>query len=433
MDTIFALSSGLPPAGIGVIRVSGAAAGDALLALTGRDSLPTQRKAVLRRIVDPRDGAVLDDALLLWFQGPATATGEDLAEIHCHGGRAVIRAVEGALAAVSGLRAAEPGEFTRRALINGRIDLTQAEALGDLLTAETETARRIALANSGGALRRQIDDWGGTIVDLSSRVEAVLDHADEDDIDEDSILDVLRQQCRALAGAIARALRNPPVERLNEGINVVLAGPPNAGKSTLLNRLVEREAAIVSPIAGTTRDRVDAAVRRHGVGYVFTDTAGLAERTDDPVEAIGIERARVAAQTADILLWLGDDAPPHVDGLTRIIPVHPRSDEAARADAVEGRIRVSAHTGEGIEDLWALIESESRDLIPRPDQAAMNQRQRDLCAACVSALDDAAVERDPILLAESLRAARASIDRITGRADVEAMLDSLFSRFCIGK
>jgi tRNA modification GTPase len=265
-DTIFALSSGQPPAAIGVVRISGPQAFAAVESLAGK--LPSPRRATLRTL--STDATHLDRALVLIFPGPTTVTGEDLAELHLHGGRAVVRAVEAALAAMSGLRAAEAGEFTRRALANGRIDLTEAEGLGDLLAAETEAQRRAAIRAAEGGIRQRIEGWASRTLQLSAIVEAMLDHADEDDVAaEAGPLGRIGDDARALEAEIETVLAQPGVERLRDGIRVVLAGPPNAGKSTLLNALAEREAAIVSPLAGTTRDRIEAPVMRDGIAYRY--------------------------------------------------------------------------------------------------------------------------------------------------------------------
>jgi tRNA modification GTPase len=428
MDTIFAVSSGAPPAAIAVLRLSGPQAFEAVRSLAG--NLPEPRRAALRTLRDPDSGAELDRALLLCFPGPNSATGEDLAELHLHGGRAVVRAVEAALAAMPGLRAAEAGEFTRRALLHGRIDLSEAEGLGDLLVAETEAQRRAAVQLAGGALRRQVEAWTTRLLGIAAHAEALLDHSDEDDVaGQGDDLAPLQEAAAALGAEIAASAARPPVERLRDGLRVVLAGPPNAGKSTLFNCLAEREAAIVSPIAGTTRDRIEAPVVRGGTAYLLVDTAGLTEATDDPVELIGIDRARESVESADILLWLGDDAPPaHPVRLW----LHARAD-LDRAPATGADLAVSASTGAGIMALWERIETIAATLLPPPDTLALNGRQRNLCAAAASALEHAASQRDLLLLAEELRSARRALDAITGRAGVEAMLDAMFARFCIGK
>ena len=427
-DTIFALSSGQPPAAIGVIRISGPQALTAVKALAGE--LPAPRRASLRTL---RMGEThLDRALVLVFPGPETATGEDLAELHLHGGRAVVRAVEAALAGMSGLRAAEAGEFTRRALTNGRIDLTEAEGLADLLAAETEVQRRAAMRAAEGGIRQRIETWTVRTLQLSAVVEAMLDHADEDDVAaEAGTLDRIGDGARVLAGEIGAVLAEPGVERLRDGIRVVLAGPPNAGKSTLLNALAEREAAIVSPLAGTTRDRIEAPVMREGVAYLLTDTAGLHDTPSDIVEEIGIARAQEALDQADLVLWL-DDAPPPASVVPHIL-IHPRADAAGRDAVASERLRVSARTGIGVAQLWDRIAEAARAMLPASDAIPLNRRQRDLASLAAAALQSAGEGNDPLLIAEDLRHALRAFDRITGAADVEAMLDTLFGRFCIGK
>lgn len=427
MDTIFAVSSGAPPAAIAVLRLSGPRAFEAVRLLGG--DLPAPRSASLRALRDPANGELLDRALVLLFPGPNSASGENLAELHLHGGRAVVRAVEATLGALEGLRAAEPGEFTRRALLNGRMDLSEAEGLGDLLMAETEAQRRVAVRSAEGAVRRQVEDWSHRLLMVAAQVEAQLDHSDEDDVAGAESLAGLHDAAAVLAAEIKQITARPPVERLRDGLRVVLAGPPNAGKSTLLNALVERDAAIVSPIAGTTRDRIEAPVMRGGTAYLLIDTAGLAEVTADPIEAIGIDRARAALEEADILVWLGDTPPPiHPATLW----LHARADLPGRA-ATSKHLAVSAATGVGIGSLWERLDMLAADLLPPPDLLALNRRQRDLAAAAAGALDRAAMQHDLLLVAEELRSARRAFDAVTGRAGVEAMLDTLFARFCIGK
>jgi len=427
-DTIFAVSSGAPPAAIAVVRVSGPDALAAATALAG--TLPAPRRAGLRRLRDAT-GGTLDHALVLVFPGPASATGEDIVELHLHGGRAVVAAVEATLAAYPGLRRAEPGEFTRRALAAGRIDLAEAEGLGDLLMAETEAQRRAALASAEGVVSRQVAEWNARLLALAARAEALLDFSDEGDVGDDAAAGArLAADAGALAEEIGAALANPPVERLRDGIRVVLAGAPNAGKSTLLNALAGRDAAIVSPIAGTTRDRIEAGVIRDGIAYVLTDTAGLATATDDPIEAIGVERARAAMAAADIIVLLDDTV---VSTSVPVIAIHPRCDEPGRVSVGKGRLEVSAHTGVGLGELWTAIAQEGRALLPRLDRLILNQRQREHVAIAHTAVAEAASEQDMLLFAEHLRVARVALDRITGASDTEAMLDALFGRFCIGK
>ncbi|URW75280.1 tRNA uridine-5-carboxymethylaminomethyl(34) synthesis GTPase MnmE [Sphingomonas donggukensis] len=426
-DTIFAVSSGAVPSAIAVLRVSGPGAFAAVARLAG--TLPPPRHAGLRAIRGA-DGALIDRAVVLTFSGPASVTGEDIAEIHLHGGRAVVAAVSGALRDMTGLRDAEPGEFTRRALEAGRIDLTEAEGLADLLAAETEGQRRAAMRAADGTLRRRIEAWSARAVALSALVEAAIDHDDEDDVgDAAALLARVARDADDLAREIAMLLDQPPVERLRDGIRVVLAGPPNSGKSTLLNAMVGRDAAIVSPIAGTTRDRIEAPVVRGGIAWLFTDTAGLAVETDDVIEAVGIARAQASIAEADILLWLGDAAPPRADALA----VHARVDVAGREITPEGRIAASGVRPGGEAALWTALEHRAATLLPTADVPALNARQRELCRGAASNLRDAAEASDPLLVAEDLRSARRAFDRLTGRADTEAVLDALFAGFCIGK
>ncbi|MHA6721603.1 tRNA uridine-5-carboxymethylaminomethyl(34) synthesis GTPase MnmE [Sphingomonas sp. RS2018] len=426
-DTIVALSSGAPPAAIAVMRISGPAAFEAAERLCGK--LPRPRHASLRKLRD-HDGDLLDNALVLLFPGPSSVTGEDLAELHLHGGRAVVRAVERALLAVPGVRVAEPGEFTRRSLIAGRIDLTEAEGLADLLAAETDAQRQAALRAAEGGFRARIEEWTRRTVALAALVEAVIDHEEEDDVgDADTLLDRVRHDAVVLADDIDALLASPPAERLRDGIRVVLAGPPNSGKSTLFNALVARDAAIVSPIAGTTRDRIEAPVLRNGVAWLFIDTAGLAEHTSDPIEAIGIERSRESVAQADMVLWLGDTASPD-DGA---ILVHSRMDEAGRDAIPPGRVGVAAGDERSLSALWSALDLRAQTLLPQSDQLLLNTRQREVCRGAALALRDAATTADPLFIAEHLRFARGAYDRLTGRADTENVLDALFAGFCVGK
>jgi tRNA modification GTPase len=419
-DTIFALSSGLPPAGIAVVRISGPWAGSAVLALAGK--LPQPRRATLTRLINPHDGLALDQALLLWFPGPTSATGEDLAELHLHGGRAIVAAVIAALGRIEGLRAATAGEFTRRAFENGRIDLAEAEGLADLLAAETEGQRQSALALAEGALGRQVAQWQTALLGVSALVEAVLDFSDEGDVGEEV---AHHQPLAEMVESLEALLASPPAERLKDGVRVVLAGPPNSGKSSLFNRLIDRDGAIVSEIAGTTRDRIEAPVVIAGVPLVLIDTAGLRYETDDAIEAIGIVRTGEAIAAADIVLWLGeaDEAP----GDALIV--------AAKAD-LEARdigLPISAVTGEGIEALKQAIITCAKTLLPKPGALALNVRHRTILAEVLTELSEAQVNEDGLITAEHLRRARAKLDMITGRSGVEDMLDALFGAFCIGK
>lgn len=420
-DTIVALSSGRPPAAIAIVRTSGPAALDAAQAIAG--PLPDARQAALRRLTDPRDGSLLDQALVLRFDAPNSSTGENIVEYQCHGGRATVDALIAALLQQPGLRLAEPGEFTRRALANGRIDLTEAEGLADLLTAETELQRRSALARAGGALRRRLDDWRERLLALAAQAEVAIDYSDEEDGSAAPRLSRTMEQLATDMGMLANA---PSVEPLRDGIRVVVAGPPNAGKSSLVNALARSEKAIVTHIPGTTRDVIEVPLAIDGVPFVLVDTAGL-RQSDDVVESIGVERARSEAQRADLLLWLGEpsEAPDH-DGLIQI---------GAKADLQRAGVGlpVSSVTGEGLSNLTAALLDGARTLLPRGDELALDRRQHDLLREAESALQRAARLEDPVLVAEELRIARVAIDRISGLAGVEELLDALFGRFCLGK
>lgn len=427
IETIAALSSGAPPAAIAIIRISGPQAAQVITLLAGR--VPPPRQARLSLLHDV-SGVLLDSALILWFPGPASATGEDLAELHCHGGRAVVRAVLGAVLSIDGVREAQPGEFTRRALINGRIDLTEAEGLADLLSAETEAQRRSAMGNAQGALARAVDGWTDSLLLLSAQVEAELDFADEDDVPGGELAAIVAAAL-VLAANIDAALAQPTTEALRSGISVVIAGPPNSGKSTLLNALVDREAAIVSDIAGTTRDMIEIPVSHAGIPFVFVDTAGLRTASDDPIEAIGIARAQERAAQADIVLWLGGEGegPTH----HRLVEIAAKADLQGAASKSDAAIYLSAATGAGLPELWAHLVAIVGELIPAPDALAVNARQAALLAEASAALHGIAGQSDWLLVAEHLRLARRAFDSVTGKSGTEAMLDALFGRFCIGK
>ena len=423
-DTIFALSSGAPPAGIAVVRVSGSRARAALESLAQR--VPPPRQASLALLTDPQDGAPLDRALILWLPGPGTVTGEDLVELHCHGGRAVVAAVEAALAAMPGLRRAQAGEFTRRAFLNGRMDLNAVEGLSDLLAAETQQQRRAALMMAEGHFSRRVEGWRRTLLDLSAMAEAALDFSDEDDVPDAAIERRIGTGIAALGEEIGTALAAPSAERLRDGIRVVLAGPPNAGKSTLLNALVGRDAAIVSDIAGTTRDRIEAPAAIGGTAFLFTDTAGLHEGTGDAIEAIGMDRARAALDAADIILWLGDAADlPRADALL----IAAQCDR----DATRPGLQLSARTGEGMDSLVATLMDRAAQLLPGEGDYALHARQRARVGELLAHVEAARHSDDLLVIAEELRQARRAIDALTGQAGTEDMLDRLFSGFCIGK
>jgi tRNA modification GTPase len=424
-DTIYALSSGSPPAAIAVVRISGSRADEALSHLAGK--LPAPRMATLGQLSVPGTGEVLDRALLLRFPGPASATGEDVVEFHLHGGRAVVAAVLDALAAIDGLRPAAPGEFTRRAFENGRIDLAEAEGLADLLTAETQSQRRAALALAEGGLSRRVAGWERRVLALAAALEAVIDFSDEGEVGE-GLPTGWGAEAEALAEEIRAALAQPPAERLRDGVRIVIAGPPNSGKSRLINVLAGREVAITSSVAGTTRDVVEAPIAIGGSPFLLIDTAGLRDGGDE-VEAIGIARARRMIESADLLLWMGEpkDCPAPgrslvVQSKIDILPCDPSAD-----------VHVSAETGEGMEKLIRELETRAGRLLPAEGEVALHRRHRAAMAHAAEAVEAARNATDLLIAAEALRQARAALDRITGRSGVEDMLDALFGRFCIGK
>lgn len=418
-DTIFALSSGRPPAGIAVIRVSGPGAFDAARALAG--DLPEPRQASLRAFRDPHSGDPLDRGLLLIGAAPHTATGENIAEFQCHGGKATVDAVLCALAGLPGLRPAEGGEFTRQALANGIIDLTEAEGLADLLAAETELQRRVALRRSEGSVRRAVDEIRDALVNLAASVELTIDYVDEED---GAAMSIPGAPFADLESRIATMLAQPSVERLRDGIRVVVAGPPNAGKSSLVNALAREDRVIVTAIPGTTRDTVEVALALEGVPIVLVDTAGLRE-TDDVVERIGVGRAERELRGADLVLWLGDpgDRPP---GAIQV---------AAKADlgGVDEGIPFSAISGEGHGELVAAIIEQARRLLPLDSAIALSVREQLALVEASRLIGQAGSAGLLEVKADFLRRAREKLDEVTGRAGLEEVLDSLFSRFCVGK
>jgi tRNA modification GTPase len=440
-DTIYALSSGPPPAAVAVIRISGPQAGAALKALTGK--LPPPREAALVRVRDPFTHETIDQALALYFAAPHSETGEDVAELQLHGGRAVIAASFAALARLSGLRPAEPGEFTRRAFLNGKLDLTAVEGLADLIFAETEAQRRQAFRQLRGLLGERAEDWRTRLIEAMALAEAGIDFSDEADVAADVMQRALAA-AHALRDEIVSALADAARgERLREGLVVAIAGPPNAGKSALLNRIARREVAIVSPYAGTTRDVIEVHLDLAGFPVTLLDTAGIRE-TDDPIEREGVARARARAAGADLVLWVVDASSVATEergGLTAPVWVIRNKIDLAHeqpsADAIRNIFAISATTGAGVDGLLdALTAHASEALGGREPALVTRARQRrlleDAAAALTRALAEETAGREDIL-AEELRSAAASLGRLTGRVDVEDILDVIFRDFCIGK
>jgi tRNA modification GTPase len=423
-DTIFALSSGRPPAAISIIRLSGPKAREAAAEIAG--TLPPARLSVLRELRHPASGELLDHALVVRFDGPASSTGEDVVELHCHGGRAVVDALLACLAERAGLRQALPGEFTRRAFESGRIDLTEAEGLADLIEAETESQRKAAMRLAEGALSRQVERWRERLLSLSAKAEHAIDY-DEDDARFDSLL---ARDCNDLAMELEEWLRRPRAEPLKDGVLVVVAGPVNAGKSSLINAIVGEDKVIVADVPGTTRDSIEVPLVVSGVPIRLTDTAGI-RRTGDRVEALGVERAGRLVRAADVLLWLGDphDAPEHA----RRINVHAKSDLPQKGSPPDGSIAVSSLTSAGISELLENVARLARLVLPADDQITLNRRQAALLSDAQEALSIATSADDIAIFAEALRQVRFSFDRLTGRAAVEDVLDEMFRRFCLGK
>ena len=380
--------------------------------------------AAVRELRHPETGELLDEALVLKFAGPASSTGEDIVEFQCHGGRAVVDSLLAALGCIDEVREALPGEFTRRAFENGRIDLTEAEGLADLIEAETEAQRKAALALAEGGLRQQIDIWRQRLLELSARAEQAIDY-DEDDSADSGLLN----DCGGLAIELQSWLDRPRIEILKDGVRVVVAGPPNSGKSSLLNAIAGSERAIVTEIPGTTRDHIEVPLAVGGLPILLTDTAGLRETTD-AVEAIGAVRASALIGSAAVLLWLGEPetAPDH----PRVIRVHAQSDRPERQQVPSGSLAVSSVTGRGLAELLERIGATVETLLPGEGAIVLNRRQAVLIEEAAAALGDPR-NAELVILAESLRRSRSAFDRLTGRAGVEDVLDALFRRFCLGK
>lgn len=435
-DTIFAPATPAGRGGVAVLRISGPGAGAALQALSGRP-LPAPRLAALALLRDPVDGAPLDRGLALWFPGPASYTGEDVVELHLHGGRAVTRGVVEALARIEGLRPAEPGEFTKRAFLAGKLDLTEAEAVADLVDAETRAQRLQALRQLGGALGQLYEGWRSALMRALAMTEAALDFPDEG-LPPDLAAEaerIVAEVSAAIAVHLDDAGRG---ERLRDGVHIAILGPVNAGKSSLLNALARRDAAIVSDRPGTTRDVVEVALDLRGFPVVLADTAGLRE-TADEIEAEGIRRSHRRAAEADLRLVIrdaGEPMPtdPALGPGPDTIRVVNKIDRASDAPRAEDEIPLSVHTGAGLDRLLdALAEAVERRLTGDGSPALTRARHRAALEDARDALARVPSAPLPELAAEDLRLALRAIGRITGRVDVEDMLDLLFGSFCIGK
>jgi tRNA modification GTPase len=437
-QTIFALSSGRPPNAIAIVRVSGPEAGAALRQLARK--IPSPRMAT-RALLRDGSGQAIDDAVVLWFPGPASATGEDVAELHVHGGRAVLASLFASLSKMKNLRAAEPGEFTRRAFENGKLDLTEAEGLDDLIHADTDRQRRQALRQLKGLLGDRVRDWRAEIVKASALIEAGIDFSDEGDVPAELIGPAL-EKITALLNDITDVLAaQGKAERLRDGLVVAIAGPPNVGKSTLMNQLVRREVAIVSPHAGTTRDIIEVQFDLDGYPVTVIDTAGIRE-TDDPVEQEGVRRARARAADADLVLWLadGDEAKVEESGETPVWLIRNKIDlggpmTGAPKSAIP-EFRISAARGDGLSDLAEALVGFAANYFGTNEGALITrERQRRLLEDTVVSLRRSliSIRQGEELAAEDLRSAATSLGRLLGRVDVEDILDVIFREFCIGK
>ncbi len=439
--TIFALSTAPGRAALAVFRVSGPAAGDVIDRMTG--PRPPARAAGLRIIRDPQTREALDQGLVLWFPAPRSETGEDLAELHVHGGRAVAQAMLRAIGRVPGTRMAEPGEFARRGFENGKIDLTQAEAIADLVDAETHAQARQALRQAGGALARLYEGWRAELIEALALMEAAIDFSDEGDVGDKTAREA-RVRVEALAEKIGQHLDDGRRgEILRDGFHVVIAGPPNVGKSSFLNAMVRREAAIVSEEAGTTRDVIEVRMDLGGLPVVLSDTAGIRE-TEGKVEREGIRRTIARARDADLVLWMMDAADPQPElpadlgeHRSAVLRVLNKIDVAGAGVPGDLRwLRLSLRTGEGLREVTRAIEAQARERIGATEAPVITQtRHRQQLEACIGALDDylrgSLAETE--LRAEDLRRAATALGRITGRVDVEDVLDQIFGWFCIGK
>jgi tRNA modification GTPase len=436
-DTIFAPASGVGRAAIAVLRISGPGCSAALEALAPGGEFP-DRRAVLITLRHPRSAEPLDRALVTRFKAPRSFTGEEMAEVSVTGGRAVTVAVAKALAAIPGLRLAEPGEFAWRAFVNGKIDLTEAEGLADLVEAETEAQRRQAQRIAGGALSRECDAIRAGLIEAMAAVEAQIDFSDVEDA-EGLTLDSVKRAARVAMERIDRALATADAaERLREGFTVVIAGPPNVGKSTLMNALAGRDVAITSPVAGTTRDLIEVFLDLRGYPVTLVDTAGIRDSAD-PIEQEGVARARRRAEGADLTLWLDDGAAGQTSGVgSPVVSVRTKIDIEIGAGGAKSpsEFRISAKTGAGVDRLLDALADLAEERMSSREPALLTvERHRrafeDAREALAATLGPDAAEWE--LVAEDLRRAAAAMDRIVGRIGAEEVLGEIFARLCVGK
>jgi tRNA modification GTPase len=443
-DTIYALSSGGGRAAIAVVRISGSCAAIILQTLTG--SVPMPRRASIRRIIDTRSGETLDDALVLWFPGPASVTGEDLAELHLHGSQAVVTAVLLLLSRFPGVRPADAGEFTRRAFLNGKMDLVQIEGLGDLLDARTTAQRQQAYRQMSGASSTVFQDWRRQLLLIRADIEAAVDFVEEPGVAEEAACGIDRRIAALGEQLQTNLAHSATAEVIRDGVRVVLAGRPNTGKSSLLNALAQRDAAIVSSIPGTTRDAIEVTVDLEGFPVILTDTAGLRAASADPIEEEGVRRSHRHISAADVLIWVeapdiaGSDEPD--PGITPDIVVLNKADLIVTDSGLLWResgkrtVQTSTMAGIGITQLLEALIKLVRERFGSVESSLLvSARQRSVAEKSIRLLNDArelpasALE----LKAELIRQAGDEIGRLTGRVDVEEWLGAIFSRFCIGK
>ena len=436
-DTIFAPATGVGRAAISIVRVSGPSSDRAVAELTG-GSLPAERLASLRTLRHPATGEELDRALVLRFPGPRSFTGEDMAEFHVTGGRAVLAGIVEALTQLEGVRPAEPGEFALRAFESGKLDLSEVEGLADLVDAQTQAQRRQALRIAGGALSRETEAIRALILEAMAQVETQIDFSDQEDVDPAGLDQTFGFAARA-AEHIRRTLASAHSgERLREGLNVVIAGPPNVGKSTLMNAIAKRDVSIVSSTPGTTRDAIEIHLDLRGFPVNLVDTAGIRE-TDDAVESEGILRARRRVEEADLTLWLTD-----ATGVSGFAPETPQESilqvrtkiDITPAPLYADVIAVSAKTGEGLDGLLDAIADVAADRLSGQGPALITMtRHRLAFEEALSHIERTLEHRRRALefIAEDLRLAARALERIAGRIDVEEVLGAIFSRLCIGK